>query len=80
MQKDELRLECLKLCFRRDRHPNENVVEAKIYEEYLSQDLEVTSEKGNVTLSEDPLDVSKEVKHSKATKSKKISGNPDAFL
>lgn len=44
MKRDEIRLECLKLCMNRTRHPTDNVVEAKIYEEYILGALEEPSQ------------------------------------
>lgn len=40
MQRDEIRLECLKLVFRRDRHPNDNVTDAKLLEAYVASEPE----------------------------------------
>ena len=68
MQRDDIRLECLKLVFRRDRHPAENVEEAKLYEQYITQELGNISEKGDVTAAKPTV-----------TKSKKLAGNLDAF-
>lgn len=45
MQRDEIRLECLKLVYRRDRSPDENLRDAKLFEDYLVQDSNVSSEK-----------------------------------
>ena len=49
MQRDELRLECLKIVYRRDRSTDDNIRDAGLLEGYLIKDSGVTTDKKGVT-------------------------------
>ncbi|TXG77638.1 hypothetical protein E6Q11_02595 [Candidatus Dojkabacteria bacterium] len=63
MQRDEIRLECLKLVMNRTRSPADNVTEAKVLEDYVTSAQEETIKRFE------------EIK--KPLKAKKTIGNPD---
>lgn len=67
MQKDELRLECLKLVYRRDRSPEDNLRDARIFEEFLVQESTESSDKKS------------ETPQKRGRPPKKFVGNSDLF-
>lgn len=66
MQRHEIRIECLKLVFRKDRAPADNLRDAQILERYVLEDFKEASDK-EIAAREKPDN----------RKARKIIGNPD---
>lgn len=75
MEKAEIRIECLKMVYRRDRHPDDSIRDARILENYVLEEFKESADKEVVsrdkTVIENPIAANRA-----AVKAKRIVGNP----